>query len=159
MKPVPSIASSSLRAVALAITLVSVVTFSAVLYSAYADFNGIVNNVQSGSHNIIVTPVTSGDSATLYVNATIPNDGLLPLQVSIACTSTQPGVTCNQASMTVPPKLTGQLKFQVSVADISQLQNGLSGLQVNGTITAELVPFASISATIDVGSFLRQGSG
>jgi hypothetical protein len=159
LKPEPSISSSSLRAVALAITLVSVVTFSSVLYSAYADFNGIVNNVQTGSHNITVTPVTSGNSATLYVNATIPNDGLFPLTVSITCSSVQPGITCNQASITVPPKLAGELKFQVAVADVSELQNGLSGLHVNGTITAELVPFASISATIDVGSFLRQGGG
>jgi len=149
-------AARSMRAVALAITLVSVVTFAAVGYSAYSDFNGFISNFRTGSTGISARTVAQGQAATLYVNATVPNDGLFPLSVSISCTAPPAGVTCTSSSLTIPPSTSGVLRFQISIANVTELQNA-AGLHLNGTAVAGLVPFASISITVDLGSFLTGG--
>lgn len=159
MKREHTTAAGSLRAVALAITVVSVVTFVAVGYSAYSDVSGVQNVSQSGSHAVTARTVTQGNSATVYINATIANGGLLPLMVSLSCQGSQPGVSCTTGSVTVSPGENGTLRFQMTVANVSQFGSNLSGLHVNGTLMGELIPFASISVTFDLGSLLGSGGG
>ena len=55
MKREPSILAHSLRAVALVITLVSLVTFSTVGYTAYADVSDVLNTVGGGAPTSAIT--------------------------------------------------------------------------------------------------------
>jgi hypothetical protein len=158
LKTERSTAARSLRAVALAITLVSVVTFAAVGYSAYMDISSILNVSKQGSPAITARTVVQGNSATVYVNATISNGGLFPLSVSLSCKSSQPDVTCTPGSISVAPGQNATLKFQMTVADVSQISSS-SPLQVNGTLEASLVPFASVSVGFNLGSLYNGGGG
>ena len=158
MKTERSTAARSLRAVALAITLVSVVTFSAVIYSAYTDVSSILNVSKQGSPAITARTVIQGSSATVYVNATLSNGGFFPLSVSLSCKSAQPNVTCTPGSISVAPGQSATLRFQMTVADISQISSS-TGLKVNGTLEASLVPFASVSVAFNLGSLYNGGGG
>ncbi len=152
-----STAARSLRAVALVITLVSVVSFSALGYSAYSVASGLLGSLQQGSSSVTVKEVQNGSSATLYVNATVLNSGLFPLRLSASCNPAQSGITCSPASVTVSPGGSGQLRFQVRVDNTSSLQGGAVGLHVNSTIGAEIVPWASLNVTLDLSQFLNRG--
>ena len=158
MKREHTTAARSLRAVALAITLVSVVTFAAVGYSAYADVSSVLNVSQTGSPAISARTVTQGDTATVYVNVTISNEGLLPLEVAISCQGGA-GIACVTGSVTVPPGQRGTLTFQMTIEGASQFSSNPSALHINGTIRAELVPFAALSASLDLGSLFTPGGG
>ncbi len=153
-----STAARSLRAVALVITLVSVVSFSALGYSAYSVASGLLGNLQQGSSSVTVREVQNGSSATLYVNANVHNSGLFPLRLSESCSSLQKGITCPPASVTVSPGESAQLSFQVRVDNASSLHSGPAGLHVNSTIGAEIVPWASLNVTVDLSQFLNRGT-
>jgi len=158
LKSERSTAAGSLRAVALAITLVSVVTSAAVVYSAYADVSNVLTVSQKGSPAITAVTLVRGNSATVFVNASISNGGLLPLEVSLSCQALQPNVTCTPGSVSVAPGRSAVLKFQMTVADVTQISSA-TGLHVNGTLKASLVPFASLSVSTDFGSLYTAGGG
>lgn len=158
MKTEHTTAAGSLRAVALAITVVSIVTFVAVGYSAYSDVSGVISVSRSGSSAVTAKTVTSGNSATLYLNASIANGGLLPLKVSLSCQS-QPNITCTPGSLTLAPGQSGVLKFQLTIANATQFGSNPSSLHINGTLIAELVPFATLTVGVDLGSLLSGGGG
>jgi hypothetical protein len=146
-----------MRAVGLVITLVTVVTFASVVYSAYSVASGVVSLGQKGSQAIQVGSSLHGSSATIDINATLSNSGLLPLSLSASCSGLRAGISCSQASLTILPHQQGTLRFQVFIANATQFVANPSGLHVNGTIRAELVPFASLSVTVDIGQLLAPG--
>lgn len=159
MKREPSTVAPSLRAVSLAVTLVSIVAFSTMAYSAYADYSGVLGVLgqSSGSPAIATRTVVQGTSATVYLNVTIPNDGLYPLGVGLSCIS--PGgsnqVSCSSASVTVPPGGQETLRFAMTVQNVNASSS--SGIQAKGNLSLSLVPFASLNIVVDLGSLAAQG--
>ncbi len=157
MKPERSTAAGSLRGVALAITLVSILTFATVVYSAYADYSGVLNASRTGTSAFTGETVVQGSSLALLLNATVSNKGLLPLQVSVSCEPEQTNVSCDPATITVGPGEVGTLHFRMTIANFTQILSGSGGFHVNGTMSFELVPFAGLSVSLDLGSLVRLG--
>ncbi|MDA4123876.1 MAG: hypothetical protein OK438_00305 [Thaumarchaeota archaeon] len=157
MKQERSTAAGALRGVGLAITLVSILTFSAVVYSAYSDYSAVLNASRGGTSAATGKVVVQGSTLVFYLNVTVPNQGLLPLQVGISCASGQTNVACDAATMTVGPGKVGTLHFRMSVADYTQTLSSSGMLHVNGTMSFELVPFAGLSASLDFGSLVHVG--
>lgn len=157
MNPEKSIVAGALRAVSLAITVVSILTFATVAYSAYQDYSGVLDLSHTGTPAIESKSVVQGSSVTVFLNATIPNKGLLPLQASVGCAPGQPDVSCAPASMTVAPGEVGTLRFQITVTNFAQLMASPGGLHVNATWSFSLVSFAGFSASLDLGSLIHQG--
>jgi hypothetical protein len=156
-------AARSLRAVGLAITLVSVVAFSTIVYSAYADVSTIFSTLGSGSGSsaIAAREVVRGSTATVYLNVTMQNKGLYPVMMAISCLDSQGAkVTCNSPSVTVAPGTKQTLHFVMAINDF-RTQGGTSNnnIHVNGTVLLALDQFASISIAVDLGSLAHQGGG
>ena len=160
MKREPSTAARSLRAVSLAITLVSVVTFATMVYSAYQDVNGVVSifgGRASGTLGSLETKV-SGNTARATLNFTVPNDGLYPLVLRVSC-SPPDGlpVSCQAIDLTVTPGQTQVVHFVILVSDVKGLNATVAPgnrLHVNATASVSLEPFATLSVTFDLGSAL-----
>ena len=159
MKHEPSTAARALRAVSLAITLVSIVTFATIAYSAYADVSSVLSTLSSGgSQGTGSSLAVSGDTATLAVNFSIQNSGLYPLLISLSC---QPGpslpVSCANVSLSIPAGSTQVARLVVTVSSLSKLQSVASSgtpIHLNATADVSLQPFASLSASFDLGSAL-----
>ncbi len=151
-------ATRSLRAVSLAITLVSLVAFSSIAYSAYADYNATVGALKPGSQGsaIAVRTVTAGDTVTLYVNVTVPNRGLYTIGVGLSCV---PGgalkVACSNAEVSIPPGATQVLQFMAVASNVSSPQQ-LAPLK--GNLSLSLSSFASLSIVVDLGSMVAGGT-
>jgi hypothetical protein len=159
LKPEHTTAARSLRAVSLAITLVSIVTFATVIYSAYAGYTTVLDISRSGTSAVSATTVVQGSSETLFLNATVPNKGLLPIQVNLSCAPSHTDVSCPSASLTVGPGQTRTLHFNMTVTNFAQYLSNPGGLHVNGTLTFELVPFAGLSVSVDLATLVHQGGG
>ncbi len=154
MKQETSPVGSSLRAATLAITLVSIVTFSTVLYSAYAEVQGVMGVLGQNSGNGVISTrtTTQNESATLYVNATLPNRGLYPLRVALSCSPAQStNVTCQPGVVTIAPGSTGTLRFSLTSPNLSRI-----GAAVPANFSVELEPFASISVSVDLSSLANR---
>jgi hypothetical protein len=155
-------AARSLRAVGLAITLVSLVAFSTLIYSAYTDVTTIFSTLGSGSGSSAITAreLVQGSTATIYLNVTMQNKGLYPIMMAISCPNSQgANVTCNSPSITVAPGMNQTLHFVMAIKDFSQTQGGTSNIHVNGTVLLALEQFASITVAVDLGSLAHQGGG
>jgi hypothetical protein len=148
-----------MRAVSLAIILVTAVTFFAVIYSAYEDGSALTSVSRSGSTSSVSEVVITGTTAHLFLNTTVSNSGLLPFQAEISCPPSQQGVTCTPSVLTLQPGAGGTLRFEVTVANYTRLENNLGGLHLNGTMSFALVPFASLSVEVDFGSLISKGGG
>lgn len=155
MKPEQSTGGKSLRIVGLAITLVSVVVFSTIAYSAYVDGRGVISAITGAGVAPIKTVATKTDT-TILVNITIPNDGLYPVSLSFEC-SPPPGspLSCSTANITVPPGQTGFLNFSITMDNATS--GSLSGLSLPGNATVSLDPFASITVSFNLGHIVSQG--
>ena len=151
--------SKSLRAVGLAITLVSIVTFTTFAYSGVADFQGFFSSLQSGSGSALSgSAVLQGTTLLLELNATVTNEGLFPLAISLSCSSTQTeGATCTNAQATILPGQTSTLLFRMAVPNGTEYTSGARQLHINGSATLALEPFASVNITKDFGTFFRPG--
>jgi len=158
LKPEHSTAARSMRAVSLVIVLVTVVTLFAVVYSAYEDASALTS-VKSGSSAASSKTVVIGNDAEFFLNITLANAGILPFQAQVTCSAVQPSVSCTPASLTVNPGTSGTLHFEMTVNNYAQLENSTGGLNVNGTMTFGLVPFASLSVALNFGSFISHGGG
>ena len=147
--------SKSLRAVGLAITLVSIVTFSTFAYSSIADFQGFYSSLQSGSSSALTgSAFAQGTMLLLDLNATVTNEGLFPLSITFSCLPMQTeGATCTTASATIPPGQTSTLVFRMAVPNETEYTSGAKQLHINGSVTLALEPFASVSITKDFGTF------
>jgi hypothetical protein len=161
LKREPTTAARSLRAVGLAITLVSIVTFSTFAYSAVADFQSFLGSLQSGSGPAITGSATlQGSTLLLDLNVTAQNQGLYPLSITLACSSDQSqGATCNNANMTILPGQTSTIVLLMSVPNATQYTTDGKQLHINGSATLVLEPFASVNVGEDWGSFFRPGGG
>jgi hypothetical protein len=160
LKVEPSIAARAIRAASLTISLVSLVTFATVFYSAYTDYNSVLQLVGSQSGGAVSETVTSsGGQTTLHINATVPNNGIYPLQVSISCphASSQPGVSCVGDSAMVQPGQTGEIHLSVSVSNSTLSSLGLGALNLDGEVDITLVPFASLSMLVNLGTLIQKG--
>lgn len=158
MKREPSILASSLRAVALVITLVSLVTFSTVGYSAYVDVSNVINTVGGGSPTSAITAntVVQGSAATVYLNVTLANKGLYPISLSLTCLPPgASGITCTSPSIRVLPGQSQTLHFVMTVRNYPQFVAG--GSHVDGQVVVALEPFASISVTVNLGTLVARG--
>lgn len=145
----------SLRIVAIAITLVSVITFSTILYSVYREYQslsaaGALRGVQAGG-------AIQGTSVLFTVNGSIPNSGLYPIDLSFSIAAESGGqVIAKSTSPAVrllpgqsrAVSLTSQLNLLSSLSNVTNPQRFLlnqSVISLVTTINAGLEPFASIS--------------
>ena len=143
---------------ALVITLVSIVTFSTVGYSAYAEVSYVLNTVNGGQPTSAVTAktVVQGSTATVYLNATLANRGLYPITISLACLpAEESGIACTSPSITILPGQSQALRFVMTIENYSQSAAGV--LHVNGQVDVALVPFASVSVAVDLGTLIARG--
>jgi hypothetical protein len=150
----------SLRAVGLAITLVSIVTFSTLGYTIFADVQGFVGTLQSGPGSALSgSAVLQGSILLLDLNATVQNQGLYPLSITLSCPSTQQqeGATCTTAHATIPPGQTSTLVFRMAIPNGTVYTSGAKQLHINVSAAFALEPFASITVTKDLGTLFRPG--
>ena len=158
MKREPSILAHSLRVVALIIILVSLVTFTTVGYSVYADVSSLTNTLGGRSPNSAINAktVVKGSAATVYLNVTLANTGLYPTHLSLICLPpVESGITCTSPSITVLPGKSQTLHFMMTVENYPQSAAG--GLHVDGQVEVALEPFASMNLTVDLGDLLARG--
>jgi hypothetical protein len=145
LKREPSTAARSLRAASLVITVVSLVAFSTIAYSFYEDVTGVVGALGSGSQTPSITSstVVQGTSATIYVNATIPNRGLYPLAVGLTCLPSNGSVTvtCADATVTVPPGQEQTLHFAMNLQNLNP--SGPNNISVAANVTLAIEPFVT----------------
>lgn len=162
MKREPTIAARSLRAVGLVITLVTLVTFSTIAYSAVVDYQNVVSELRSGSAGGVVSgsEKLQGTTLILLLNVTAQNKGMYPVSVALACSPVQQsGATCTPANATIRPGGESTVRFQMRVPDGGQYVTGSSKLHINGTLTVGLEPFATLSFVEDFGSLFSLGGG
>jgi hypothetical protein len=162
LKREPTIVTRSLRAVGLAITLVSIVTFSTIGYTVFADAQAFLGSLQSGpGHTISSAYRFQGSNLLLDLNATVQNQGLYPLSITLSCSPVQQeGVSCSSAQATIPPGQTSTLVFRIMVPNATEYTNAVQSpkqLHINGTATFALEPFASITINSDYGNLFRFG--
>jgi hypothetical protein len=158
LKREPSILARSLRAVALVIILVVLVSFATVGYTVYADVSNVVNTVGGSAPTSLVAAKTviQGSAAVFYLNVTLANKGLYPVALSMSCLPpVESGITCNSPSITVPSGQSQTLQFTMTVQNYSQIAAG--GLHVDGQVVVALEPFASIAVAVNIGNLTARG--
>ena len=158
MKREPSILAGSLRAVALVITLVVLVSFVTIGYTVYADVSNVVNAVGGGAPTSLIAAkaVAQGSATVFYLNVTLANKGLYPVGLSLSCLPPEEsGITCTSPSITVPPGQSQTLQFTMTVQNYSQIAAG--GLHVEGQMVVSLEPFVSIAVAVDLGNLTMRG--
>ena len=158
MKREPSILARSLRAVALVITLVVVVSFATIGYTVYADVSNVVSTVGGGAPTslVVAKTVVQGSATVVYLNVTLANRGLYPIALSLSCLPpVESGITCTSPSITVLPGQSQTLQFMMAVQNYSQIAAG--GLHVDGQVVIALEPFASVSVAVDIGNLTTRG--
>jgi len=148
----------AIRGFSIALAVIIVLAFGTVFYSAYVDYRGISDDVSNPAYHSVVRTM-DGDSESVAVNLTVPNHGLYTLQVSVSCPepNVEAGVSCEQSSVTVPAGQTRTLEFRITVADLSKFENSLSQ-QINGSVSIEIMPFASVSLSYDLGGLVEAAS-
>ena len=146
MKREPSPAASSLRAAALAITAVVLIAFATIAYSFYADYTAVAGSLGPNGRptGISSNTVVQGTSATVYINATIPNDGLYPLAVGISCFPSNGTitVTCSNQEVTVSPGDVQTLRFRMDLVNLSLTEP--NNLSVKANVTLAIEPFVTL---------------
>ncbi len=156
----PSILASSLRAVALVITVVSLVTLCTVGYSAYADASNIVNTVGGGSPTSAIATriVIEGSAATVYLNVTLANKGYYPISLSLTCLpQSGSGISCTSPSIRVLPGQSQTLHFVMMVGNYPQFV--AEGMHADGQVVVTLEPFASVTVAVNLGTLVTRGEG
>jgi len=145
----------AIRGFSIALAVIIVLAFGTVFYSAYVDYRGISNDASNPAFHSVVRTM-DGNSETVAVNLTVPNQGLYALQVSVACPEPDvaAGVSCQHASVTVPAGQTRTLEFRITVANLARFESSLSQ-QINGSVSIEIMPFASVSLNYDLGSLVE----
>lgn len=148
-----SIAKRSLKAVSIAITLISIITFSTISYSAYAEYQALT--ALSGK-DIGISGKIEGSKVILSVTGNVPNKGLYPLDIQLSLVARQGNRTISQSDSNVIRVLPNEVKssnWTVSLDILSSVnQSQLSRLILNGSniellflIKGKLEPFAGIA--------------
>lgn len=154
----PSILASSLRAVALVITLAVFISLVTIGYTVYADVPNVVNAVRGGAPTSLVATkaVVQGSATVFHLNVTFSNKGLYSIALSLSCLPPEEsGISCTSPSITVPPGQSQTLQFTMTVQNYSQIAAG--GLHVDGQMVVSLKPFISIAVAVDIGNLTAQG--
>lgn len=139
--------------------LVSLITFSTVGYSAYADVSNVLNTVGGSSSTSAITTkaVVQGSTEVVYLNVTLANGGLYPVDLSLACLpSDGNGIACTSPSASVLPGQSQTLHFVMTIDNYTQALAGAP--RIDGQLEVTLVPFASINLTVDLGSLITRGA-
>jgi len=135
-------------------------TFTTLAYSAYEDLGGILGifGSQPTSGAPSLRTKVSGNTAVVELNFSISNRGLYPVSLRISCDSPPSlPVSCRPAAAMVAQGSTQPLRLTITVGDIAGLMSRVAGGQavhLNATATASLQPFASVSASFDLGPVL-----
>lgn len=148
-------AELAIHGVSIAVAVIVVFSFASVFYSAYADYRGISNSVSSPEYHHIARTM-NGSAETITVSLTIPNNGLYSITVSAACPEpdAEGNITCRSSPVTVPAGQQRVLTFVMTVKDLALFENSLSQ-QVNGTVSIQLAPFASMTVTYGLGNLVK----
>lgn len=146
----------ALRGVTVAVFLVVMLVVGTVAYSAYEDYSAVKAELAGGSKQAAGVAVLRGPSETVSINITVPNNGLYPLNVTLACDYPTSNVVCQRTSVNVPPGGEGVLRFRMTVSNFSQFED--SGNQViNGTVSISMSPFVGLTVGTDFGGFVKSG--
>ncbi len=148
----------ALRAVTITIALIVILVIGTVAYSAYEDVTAVRSELAGGSHQAVGSRVLQGSAETVSINITVPNRGLYTLSLTVTCRYPTSNVVCQPANVSIPPGQEGVLRFKMVVADINQF-NAAADRTVNGTVTADMPPFVTLSVKTDFGSFVSGGGG
>ena len=142
----------------MAITLVTLVAVGSVAYSASQDYQGIAGSFGSRQGPALhVGIIQVGLGAVAWVNASILNKGLYPIQVSFSCDQPQPqNVTCTAREVIIAPGSNDDFDVKIVVPDLAAFTAGVTP-HIPGNLTLRLDPFASMSLRVDLGSILVQG--
>lgn len=152
-----SILNRSLRAVSLSIAVVAIISIAALAYSGYSEFGTVVGVANGSATGVSERTVVSGSTAVVYINATITNNGLLPIGLGFVCGNNQEGVDCFPGSVVVQPGDQGVLGFHLVVDNYTRFQSGGENLEVNGNFTFALIPFATMQVSTNLGSAVNFG--
>lgn len=147
----------ALRAVTVAMALIVILVIGGVVYSAYEDYTAVKPYLGSPQHPA-GSAVINGSTAIITFNVTVPNRGIFSLNVTVACVSPPLGVTCQRASVNVPPGQEEVLRFEMTVDNAQQFVS-LPDHSINGTVAMGLVPFATLTVDVDFGGLLQSGGG
>ena len=145
----------ALRTVTVAIILVVVFVVAGVGYSAYEDFSAVRPYISNPQHPA-GTASLQGTTGVVTFNVTIPNRGLFALNVTVSCDSPPAGVTCQRASVSVPPGEEQTLVFVMTVTNVQEYVAQPNNA-INGTVSIGLVPFVTLSATVNFGGVFQSG--
>lgn len=145
----------ALRGVTIAIALVVLFVVAGVAYSAYEDYSAVKPYISNPQHPA-ATATVQGTTGTITFNVTIPNRGLFNLNVTVSCASPPPGVTCQRASVNVPPGGEQNLVFVMTIANVQQFA-AQPNHAINGTVAMGLVPFAALTVDVNFGGLIQSG--
>ncbi len=157
MKRVSSTVRGSFRGVAIAITLVSVITFSTIGYSVYREYQSLTaSGVLKG---ITANTVVQGTKVFFSLNGSIPNSGLYPIDLSFSISAESGGHLLTKSTSTAVKLLPGQnravnLTSQIDLLSLTNATNpqrfllNESTISLFTTVNAGLEPFASFSLGI-----------
>lgn len=145
----------ALRGVTVAIVFVIVLVVAGAAYSAYEDFNAVRPYISDPSHPV-GSATLEGTTGIVTFNVTIPNRGLFAINVTVSCDSPPAGVTCQRASVNVPPGQEQVLRFVMTIDNVQEFA-AQPKHSINGTVSIGLVPFATLAANVDFGGIIQSG--
>ena len=145
----------ALRGVTVTIAVIVILVVAAVAYSAYEDYSAVRPYISDPQHPAGSSSL-QGTTGIITFNVTIPNRGLLALNVTVSCDSPPAGVSCQRASVEVAPGQQKVLLFTMSVANVQQFAAQPNHV-INGTVSIGLVPFTTLSATVNFGGIIQSG--
>jgi hypothetical protein len=154
LKPNTPRGAKVLRGISIAVMLIVILVVVSVVYSAYSEYNVAMNEFRGGQ-GVTSTTTRQGFSEIATVNITVPNKGLFPLNVTVACPPAQQGANayCESGTVTVPPGLQHVLTFRVVVNDFNAFLGGTR--EINATVSINMQPFASVSFVVNLANYLR----
>jgi len=146
----------ALRIVTIAIALIVVIVIGTVAYSAYEDYTVVRSELAGGSNQAtaLISPQGSGETVSLNIN--FSNKGFYTLDVSVSCAYPSSNVVCQPAEVSVAPGQQGELRFKMTVVDLS-LYQGSSDKAINGTVSVSLQPLVTLKVGTDFSSAVSGG--
>lgn len=149
-----STVKGSLRAVAIIITVISLITFSTIGYSVFREYQSISSPASVNA--IRASAGIQGTNVVFSVSGRIPNSGLYPIDLSFSVTAQSGGSVISKSDSASVRLLPGEDKTVnlTSRLDLFSLNNipnpqrfllNQTTITLLTTLTAGLEPFASIS--------------
>jgi hypothetical protein len=153
----------ALRGVAIAITIVSVITFATIGYSGYQVFSTVTTPSSASLGRAVLTWV----NGTLAISAggSFPNNGLYPIEVSTLLNATSTVGDLGNASspmVTIPPSTSRTFNLSVSLNPYALGGKAADEIFYNGSeatlsfgLKASLVPFADLKTTQNTSLYIE----